>query len=107
MVTTSIACPGWQSGRARPSWNRNWTVGPNWDSFPLHQELSNLGLGGRYLIHGGTEEAWNKVQVPTSVLLNYRLQNGGKLLHTALGLVDIPTEELNEVIGRLREPQSS
>jgi hypothetical protein len=76
----------------------------NWDSFTLHQELSNLGLGDRYLIHGGSEETWNKIQVPTSVLSNYRLQNGGKLLHAALGLVDIPTAELNEVVGRLRKP---
>jgi hypothetical protein len=80
---------------------------PNWDSFTLHQELSNLGVGGRYLIHGGTEELWNKIEVPASVLQNYRLQNGGKLLHAALGLLDVPVNELEEVVGRLRKPESS
>lgn len=44
---------------------------------------------------------------PNNGLSDYQLQIGGQLLHAVFGLVDIPTLELNETVGRLRQPESS
>jgi hypothetical protein len=79
----------------------------NWDSIALHKELSDLGLGGRYLIHGGTEELANKVQIPTAMLHRYKLQNPGAILYGALGLAEVPIEELEDIVRRLRRPVQS
>ncbi|KIC66307.1 hypothetical protein RM50_12295 [Pseudarthrobacter phenanthrenivorans] len=79
----------------------------NWDSVALHKELSDLGLGGRYLIHGGMEELPNKIQVPTGMLHRYKLPNPGSILYGALGLAEIPTEELEDIVHRLRKPVES
>jgi hypothetical protein len=70
----------------------------------LHKELSDLGLGGRYLIHGGMEKLQNGIEVPTGLLERYKLQNPGLILFGALHLSDIPLSELQDLVSRLRRP---
>lgn len=74
----------------------------NWDSFALHRELSNLGTGGRYLIHGGSEPNSNGIELPTQKLERQFLVNEGRLLYGALGLDQVPLSELEGVVQRLR-----
>ncbi|MDQ1060462.1 hypothetical protein QFZ23_004363 [Arthrobacter globiformis] len=76
----------------------------NWDSVALHRELSDLGLGGRYLIHGGMETRSSGIQVPTGLLERYKLQNPGLILFGALHLRDISLSELQDLASRLRRP---
>jgi hypothetical protein len=64
--------------------------------------LSNLGTGGRYLIHGGSEPNSNGIELPTQKLERQFLVNEGRLLYDALGLDQVPLSELQGVIQRLR-----
>lgn len=75
-----------------------------WDGVALHKELSDLGLGGRYLIHGGIETLQNGSEVPTDQLERYNLQNPGQILFSALHLSDIAIPELQDLVLRLRRP---
>lgn len=77
----------------------------NWDSHALHKGLSDLGVGGGYLVHAGYEPTPNGIQVPSSKLAQHKLQNLGFLLHMALRLEQVPLKDLEDIVNRMRRPE--
>ncbi|MFC9334008.1 hypothetical protein [Arthrobacter sp. NPDC057009] len=75
-----------------------------WDGIALHKELSDLGSGNRYLIHGGLDTRPSGIKVPTALLERFKLQSSGRILFGALNLGDIPLAELHDLARRLRRP---